>query len=56
MGPVVDLEQCARVDRCIALGGREGGVAQKFLNGAQVSTASKQVRGKGVAQRMKGVG
>ena len=53
MRGVIDLEKPRGVDLGVHLRGRERGVAQKLLDGAQFAAAREQVRGEGVAQRVR---
>ena len=53
MGAVVGLEQMRAVDLGIALRGRQAGVAEQFLDGAQIGAGAKQMRGEGMAERMR---
>lgn len=46
----MNLAQAFRIDIRIALRGREAGVAEKLLNGAEVSAARQQVRRETMAQ------
>ena len=52
MGIAVDRHQVCPVDFGIALGGAQRGVAQQFLNGAQIPAAGQEMGGEAVAQRM----
>jgi hypothetical protein len=52
MGGAIDLEQPLAVDSGIDLRGRERGVAEQFLDRAQVAAARQQVRGKGMPKRV----
>src|SRR5580704_8178370 len=56
MGAAIDLEQPFAVDRGVDLRGRQGGVAEELLDGAQVAAARQQMGGEGMAQRMRGRG
>ena len=51
---VVDLHQPRRIYRGIGLGGRERGMAEQFLDRAQIAAGGEQVGGEAVAQRMRG--
>ena len=53
MGGAVDLEEPGEVDLGVALGRRERGVAEQLLDGAQVGARGQQVRGEGMAQRVR---
>ena len=50
------VEQVAAVDLGIDLGGRQAGVAEQLLDGAQVAAGAEQVGGETVAQGMGGGG
>ena len=52
LGAVVDVEQPGRVDAGVDLRCRQAGMAQQFLDGAQIATRAQQMRCKGMAQRM----
>src|SRR5574343_1242997 len=56
VGAGVDIHQAGGVDRRIGLGCRERGVAEEFLNRAQVASGSEEVGGEAVAQGMGGGG
>src|SRR5688572_12027428 len=47
MGRPVDGAETCRVDVGVALGGREAGMAQQLLDGAQVAAGAQQVGGEG---------
>ncbi len=51
---VVDRHHLIDADLGVLLRGREGGVAEEFLDGAQVGAAIEQVGGEGVAQGVRG--
>ena len=51
-----DLPQKIPVEVGIDFGGGDAGVAQHFLHGAQVGPAFYEVRGEGVAQRVRADG
>src|SRR6187551_368132 len=53
MGGAIDRAQAGGVDVGVALGGREAGVAQQLLDGAQVAAGRQQVGRKGVPERMR---
>ncbi len=53
MRGVVDFEQPRRVDAGIDLRRRQAGVAEKFLDGAQIAAPPQQMRREGMAQRMR---
>ena len=53
VGAVVGLEQMRAVDLGIALRGREAGVAEQLLDGAQIGAGAEEMRGEGMAQRMR---
>src|SRR5436190_20062302 len=50
MRGVIDREEARRVNLGVALGGREGGMAEQFLDRTQVATAGQKMRGEGMAQ------
>src|SRR5690606_27607492 len=50
MRPVIDVEQPRAVDAGIDLRRRQAGVAQQFLDRAQVAAIGEQMRGEGMAQ------
>ena len=50
MGVAVDVEQMGGVDLRIDLRGRQAGVAEQFLQAAQIRAATQQMRGEAVAQ------
>src|SRR3546814_79219 len=52
MRRAVHVEQPGSVDGGVALGGRQRGVPQQFLDGAQVAAAAEQVGGEGVPERV----
>src|SRR5688572_11325133 len=49
----IDRAQARRVDVGVALGGRQAGVPQQLLDGAQVAAGRQQVGREGMAQRMR---
>ena len=53
MRVVVDRQQTLGLDRGVALGRRQAGMAEQFLDRAQVAAGAEQVRRKAVAQRMR---
>src|SRR5262249_22767122 len=53
MGAAIDLEQVLSVDRGVDLRGRQRGVTEQFLDGAQIAAARQQVRGERMTQRMR---
>src|SRR5205085_1072636 len=53
MSAFVDLQQMRLIDFGVALGRRERGVAEEFLDGAQVAAGAEQMGGEGVAQGMR---
>ena len=53
MRPIIHLEQPRRIDAGIDLRCGKAGMAEQFLNGAQIAAAGKQVGGKGMAQCMR---
>ena len=50
VGVFVDIHQQAGVDFGIALRGRQGGMAEQFLNGPEVAATGQQVSRKAVTQ------
>jgi hypothetical protein len=46
-------EEALRVDGGVDLGRRQAGVAQQFLDGAEVAAIGEQMRREGVPQRMR---
>ncbi len=46
----IGIHQVGTVHLGVNLGGRERGVAQQFLNGAQVAAGAQQMGGEGMAQ------
>ena len=52
MGLVVDGEQAVAVDLGVDLGRRQGGVAQEFLDLAEIGAGRQEVGCEGVAQRV----
>jgi len=53
MSSPVDRQHPLGIDRGVALGGRERGVAEQLLNRAEVAAAGQQVGGEAVAQRVR---
>src|SRR5215208_3664035 len=53
MGVAIDLEQPLAVDRGVNLRGRKRGMAEQFLDRAQVAAARQKMRGEGMPQRMR---
>ena len=53
MGSVVDAGQVLEIKMSVDLGGRDVRVAEQFLDGTQLSTGFKQMRGKGVPEQMR---
>ena len=53
MGPPVDLHELGVIDRGVALGGRERGVSQELLDGAEIAAIGQEVGGEAVAQRVR---
>jgi len=53
MGVPVDGGQPGLVHLRVTLGGGKRGMAQQFLNGAQIAAAGKQMGGEGMAQRVR---
>jgi hypothetical protein len=51
---VINIKQPSRIDAGIDLCGREARMAKQFLNGAQITAAAKQMRGKGMAKCVRG--
>jgi hypothetical protein len=49
MGLAIAVEQAIGINRGIDLGGGQGSVAEQFLDGAQVATATEQMGSKGMA-------
>src|SRR6266852_5192614 len=49
----VDFQEPLRVDAGIDLGGRERGVAEQFLDRAQVAAAAQKMGREGMPQRMR---
>jgi hypothetical protein len=54
MGVAPDIHQLFGVNFGITLGGGEAGMAKEFLDRTQVGAIAEQMRGKGMAQRMRG--
>ena len=52
MGIAVQPDKMAFINLCITLGCRQAGMSKQFLNGAQIASFAKQMRGKGVSERM----
>src|SRR5690606_15672850 len=52
MGLAIAFQQSVGIDSGMDLGGGKAGMAQQFLNGAQVATLAQQMGRKGMAQRM----
>ena len=53
MGGAVGVEQAVGVDGGVDLRRRQRGVAEQFLDGAEVAAAAEQMGGEGVAQRVR---
>ena len=53
VGAGVGLEQELAIDLGIALRGREAGVAEQLLDRPQIRAGAEEMRGEGVAQRMR---
>ena len=53
VGFVVDVHEVADGGVGVLLGGGERGVAEEFLDGAEISAVGEQVSGEGVAQRVR---
>lgn len=53
MRPIVDLDQFFHRDLGVDLGGGEAGVAEEFLDVAEVGTASQQVRSERMSKRVR---
>ena len=49
----VNVEQALRIDAGIDLSRRQAGMPKQFLDGAEIAAAAEQVRGEGMAQRMR---
>ena len=56
MRRIVDGEEALGFDRGIALGRRQAGVAQQFLDRAQIAAGAEKMRRKAVPQRVRGRG
>jgi len=54
MGAVIDFKKPRSVDAGIDLGRRQAGMAEQFLDGAQIAAAGQKMGGEGVAQCMWG--
>lgn len=52
MGAGPDIAEAGSVDRGVTLGGREAGVAEEFLDRAEVSAGTEQVGGKAMPERV----
>ncbi len=50
---IVDLGQMLEIQMCVDLGRGDAGVAEQFLDRAQVSARLQQMAGKGVAQHVR---
>ena len=50
---IVDGEEPCRIDRGVALRRRQAGMAEQFLDGAQIAAPGQQVRRETVTQRMR---
>src|SRR6185437_14259787 len=50
MGAFIDVEQAFGVDRSVNLRGRQRGVAEQFLDGAQIAAARQQMGGERMTQ------
>src|SRR5262245_4744153 len=53
VGAGVGLEQMLAIDLGIALRGREAGMAQQLLDGAEIGAGAQQMRGEGMPERMR---
>jgi len=53
MGPVVHLRQMLEIQVGVDLGGADVGMAQQFLNRAQIAARLQQVRREGMAQHVR---
>src|SRR6516165_2370012 len=53
MSAAIGLDQALGVHGGVDLRGRERGMAEQFLDRAQIAAASQQMRGKGVPQGMR---
>ena len=51
---VIHFDQFFHRDLCVDLSSREAGVAEKFLNIAEVSAGIEKMRGKGMTQTVRG--
>src|SRR5262245_47808258 len=54
VGTIVGLHEPAQIDVRVALRRRQARVAEHLLDGAQVGAAAEEVRGEGVAERVRG--
>ena len=53
VGGLVHRTQAVAGEMCVDLGGRQIGVAQQLLHGAQIGTSFEEVRGVHVPQRVR---
>src|SRR5262245_48500553 len=53
MGGAIDGAEAGGIDVGVALCGRKAGVPQELLDGAKVAAGAQEVRGEGVAERMR---
>ena len=53
MSLAINAQQMRLVHIGVALCRRQAGMAQQFLNGTKISSVSKKMGGKGMAQRMR---
>ena len=53
MGGVIGCHQPGGIDAGVDLRRRERGVAEQFLDGAQIAAAAEQMRGEGMAQAVR---
>ena len=53
MGRAIGLDQPVGIDRGVDLRRRQRGVAEQFLDRAQIAAAGEKMRGEGMPQRMR---
>src|SRR5690606_20056669 len=53
MRRLIDAQKLRGVDLGVALGGRERGVAEQFLDGTEIATTGQQMGGEGMAEGMR---
>jgi len=53
MGAPINREQSLGIDRGVNLRGRQGGVAEQFLDRAQIAAARQEMSGERMAQRVR---